>query len=212
MNTLCIATNLVFACGNKKCGYVFHSEAPAMAGQGHKKKDKRQRSNDCAINVLWVLGFISCGDGEAEAARMLGLLGLPNDTTMETRSFQLIEERISPNIWRLTEEILLENLTAEVKATIDPINFGLWEQSLKEDAAFVLPKDKYPKMDASFDMGWQQKSSGNWYASPSGHVFLAGGSTRKPIASRSRVRSVTTARAGRRSLILRDYQCLSTHA
>lgn len=182
MNTLCIATNLSFACMDSKCGYVYHSEAPAVAGQGHKALDNRRRSNDFAINVLFVLGFISCGDGGAEAARMLGLLGLPNDTTMETRSFQLIEGRISSTIWKLTEEILLENLTEEVKATVDPVDFVLWQQSLKEDATFDLPKDKYPKINVSFDMGWQQRSSGNRYASPSGHAILAGGSSRKPVA------------------------------
>jgi hypothetical protein len=52
--------------------------------------------SDYSLNVLYVLAFITCGDGGAEAAKLLGLLGLANDTTMETRSFQIIEERIGP--------------------------------------------------------------------------------------------------------------------
>jgi hypothetical protein len=33
----------------------------------------------------------------------------------------------------------------------------------------------------SYDMGWQQRSSGRRYASPSGHAFFVGGLSRKPI-------------------------------
>jgi hypothetical protein len=182
MNTLCIATNIVLSCEDSKCGYMFHSEAPAVAGQGTESLDNRRRSNDFAINVLYVLGFLSCGDGGAEAARMLGLLGLPNDTAMETRSFQLIEERISSTIVQVSQEILLENLKEKVKATVDAVDYGLWEQLIKSDALFQLPKDKYPMINVSFDMGWQQQSSGNRYASPSGHVLLVGGLSRKPVA------------------------------
>jgi hypothetical protein len=60
MNTLCIATNLVLACKDSNCGYVFHSQPPAVACNGHDNLDNRRRSNDFAINVLYVLGFISC--------------------------------------------------------------------------------------------------------------------------------------------------------
>jgi hypothetical protein len=66
------------------------------------------------VNVLWVLGFITVGNGCTEAARLLGLLGLPNDTTMESRSFTIIEERLGPYIVKLTNAIILENLTEEV--------------------------------------------------------------------------------------------------
>jgi hypothetical protein len=41
------------------------------------------------------IGFTSCGDGGAEVASLLALLGLPNTTTMEKRSFPMIEERMS---------------------------------------------------------------------------------------------------------------------
>jgi hypothetical protein len=54
-------------------------------------------------------------DGCTEAGRLLGLLGLPNDTTMESRSFTIIEERIGPAIRNITNNILHENLINEVK-------------------------------------------------------------------------------------------------
>jgi hypothetical protein len=63
-------------------------------------------------DCIYVLGFLSCGDGSKEAAHILGLLGLPNDTTtMETRSFNIIEERISPTLQQIGEEVLLQTLT-----------------------------------------------------------------------------------------------------
>jgi hypothetical protein len=58
MNNLCIATNMVFACNDSKFGYVFHSKAPVAAGLGNKNLDNRTRSNDFAINVLYVLFVI----------------------------------------------------------------------------------------------------------------------------------------------------------
>ena len=41
-------------------------------------EDDYERVTDYAVNVLYVLSFLSCGDGGNEAARVLGLLGLPN--------------------------------------------------------------------------------------------------------------------------------------
>jgi hypothetical protein len=56
--------------------------------------DNYERSSDYAVDVLYILGFISMGDGCTEEARLLGPFGLPNNTTMESRSFTIIEERI----------------------------------------------------------------------------------------------------------------------
>jgi hypothetical protein len=46
--------------------------------------DGYERIMDQALNVLYVLGFITMGDGHTEAARLLGFCGLPNDTTMKS--------------------------------------------------------------------------------------------------------------------------------
>ena len=72
---------------------------------------------DYTLNVKYVIAFLSCGDGSTEAARLLGFMGLPNDTTMETRSFSIIENRIAPLILELLEEILRDNLVEEVMLT-----------------------------------------------------------------------------------------------
>jgi hypothetical protein len=186
LKTVCIATSFRLSCTNKKCTYVLHSDAPAPTSIDTEPDDMRERMTDYAVNVLYVVGLTSCGDGGTEAGRMLGLLGLPNNTTMEKRSFSMIEERISSSISFLTNNILLENLIEEVRVTVEKtpdlesLHFDLWKQAL--DGTIVLPKSNYPKIRVSFDMAWQQRSSGNRYASPSGHALFVGGFTRKPIS------------------------------
>jgi hypothetical protein len=181
VDTLCISSIVSLKCKKKSCGYVHYSGA-AKAQIGCEDAVYRERSSDYAINVLYVLGFISVGDGCTEAARVLGLLGLPNDTTMESRSFTFIEERISPYIHKLTDEILHENLTEEVRLTVeDPIEFKHWKQA-QQEGALPLSTRMYPKLSASFDMAWQQRNSGNRYNSLSGHALYVGGKTRLPIS------------------------------
>jgi hypothetical protein len=181
LKTTCIATRMIMTCSTRKCGFIHFSDPPAPVNIN--SKDNRERSTDYAINVLYVVGFLSAGDGGTEAARLLGLLGLANSTTMKTRLFTIIEERIGPAIRKVTNDLLQENLIAEVIATksLSPNDLELWERLL-EDPLFVLDKSKYPKIQVSFDMGWQQRNSGHWYNSASGHALLVGGLTRKPIA------------------------------
>jgi hypothetical protein len=178
VKSLCLATTIKMTCSY--CGYIYYSDAPAKAEVG-ERIDDRERSTDYAVNVLFVLSFIGCGDGCREAARFLGLLGMPNDTTMETRSFNIIEDRLAPTLQKLGEDILFESLTEEVRLSItdefDAEALAKWEQG-----AVDIPKEKYPRISVSFDMAWQQRSSGNRYNSPSGHSLLVGGKTKKPIA------------------------------
>ena len=85
----------MLTCKRVECGFVFNSAAPSAATlSGNHDEDDQQRITDYAININYVLGFCSAGDGGAKAACVLGLLGLPNDTTMESRSFPTLEERI----------------------------------------------------------------------------------------------------------------------
>ena len=101
--TICLATSIILQCKDPSCGYIYYGDSPAQVTIEGDFVDKRERSTDYAINILYVLGFISCGDGCTEAARLLGLLGLPNDTTMETRSFGIIEDRICKHVHSVTD-------------------------------------------------------------------------------------------------------------
>ena len=165
LKTLCLATTIVLTCVNPDCTYIDNMHPPAVskihATHRLHREDGREWMSDYAINLLYVLGFLSCGDGGTEAGRVLGILGLPNDTTMERRSFGIMEERMASAIKGLMEEILLDNLTEEVKRTVElPNHFELWKQSL--NSSIVLDKVKYhPRLRVSFDMAWQQRNSGN---------------------------------------------------
>jgi hypothetical protein len=102
---------------------------------------------------------------------------------MESRTFTIIQERISPNIKKLTKEILQENLTAKVQCSvICPEDFELWKEAVAPLSTTVLDDvAKYPKVHASYNMAWQQWSSGHTYNSNSGHALYVGSKTRKPI-------------------------------
>jgi hypothetical protein len=180
LKTTCLATSILLACKDESCGYIFRSQAPAGAGLGND--DKRERTTDYAINVLFVLGFLSSGDGGSEAAKVLGMLGLPNDTTMEKRSYGIIEDRISRVIRETTDKILLENLIEEARlsmnASFDENDLKLWKNALTDKTIVVTRR---PMLSVSYDMAWQQRNSGHVYASPSGHAFLVGKYSHKPL-------------------------------
>jgi hypothetical protein len=188
LRTVCIATSIGIECeNNETCNWFVHP-APAAATTVHDMhEDNYERTTDYAVNVLYILGFISMGDGPTKAGRLLlGLLGLPNDTTMVSRSFGIVEERIAPFIWDLCQDLIRENVLEEAKLSMasstlqDHLDYENWKQSL-DDPTMVLPHSKMPKFDASYDMAWQQKGSGHQYNSQSGHGTLIGNLTRKVI-------------------------------
>jgi hypothetical protein len=226
VNTLCLATSLVITCNNSKgCGHVVHGVQPAGTTVHERSLDNFERSTDYAANVLYVLAFLWMGDGCSEAARLLELLGLPNDTTMESRSFTIIEDRIGPVIRSLTRDILEENLIEEARLTMescelqDQHDFGIWKSSLKADFVGPLSQAKYPQITVSFDMGWQQRSSGHNYNSPSGHALMVGALTRKPLALCVKSKLCNACRFYKKKYpelddddIMQTHECWKTHS
>jgi len=170
-------------CSNECCGFV-DTQRPAAADiplPENSGSPLIERNTDYAINVLYVLGFLASGDGGVEAGRILGLLGLPNSTTMEKRSFTIIENRIGPVLQGLCRDMLQENLDEEVAiyygdAEDDEGNklFDLWKEN-------KLPVPLWPKLKVATDMGWQKRSSGKNYNSLSGHALFVALLTRKPM-------------------------------
>lgn len=132
----------------------------------------------CAVNILCVLGFLSCGDGRSEAERLLGFLGLPNCTSMGKTTFGSIEKVISPFIQAVTEKALCNQLIEEVRCTVvrtDDPEYTM--QDFYQWRAWILAEDqpkptKTPSISVSADMGWQKRSSGRKYDSHSGHMSL----------------------------------------
>jgi hypothetical protein len=61
VESVCLATSFMLSCKNPTCGYVYHSNPPAVARI--PAPDNRERTTDYAVNVLFVLGVIASGDG-----------------------------------------------------------------------------------------------------------------------------------------------------
>jgi hypothetical protein len=183
LRTVCIATNIDLVCNNKDCSYTCDLERP-MPTTIHDEEEfsgSYERMTDYAVNVLYVLGFISVGDGSTEAGRLLGLLGLPNDTTMMNRSFGIIEERIGRFVRQLCDEILLANIEEEARLSMNEFDFNVWKMWYNDPTLGPIPVERMPQIDASYDMAWQQKGSGHQYNSQSGHGSLFGRYSRKII-------------------------------
>jgi hypothetical protein len=136
IRNVCIASSIGIECVNEACGFFFHPQPPAGTTIHLARDDNFERTTDYAINVLYILGFISMGDGCTEAARLLGLLGLPNDTTMKSRSFTIVEDRIGPIVCDLCNETILDNMKEEARLSMiaseihDEHDYKLWTDSL----------------------------------------------------------------------------------
>jgi hypothetical protein len=147
VKTVCIASSVILTCKDLTCTFVYHGDAASGTTLHVNNRDNFNRMTDYALNVKYVIAFLSWGDGSTDAARLLGFMGLPNDTTMEKRSFSIIENRIAPLILELLEEILRDNLVEEVMLTRAASNadnadsedlFQLWKDSLVDP---TLPID-----------------------------------------------------------------------
>ncbi len=122
------------------------------------------------------------GDGATEASKLLGLLGLPRDTSMESGTFKNMEERLAPFIEQLKDSIILENIIQEVKLTgqLSEDDFNWWVRSIQPGyEGMAFPPALYPKIKAGFDAAWQQAGSQHTCDSPSGHGTLFGAGTGK---------------------------------
>jgi len=116
-----------------------------------------------------MLAFLSKGNGGTEAAHLLGLLGLPNSTTMAGRSFHSVEKCVGPVVIELAEETTNNNLVEAVHLNLGgkrnnngTLLFDVWKQHL-------LPKEQWPRLTTSADMGWQGRSTAagtRWTANP----------------------------------------------
>lgn len=144
-----------------------------------EKKSEHKRLVDFAANALFVLGFVTVGDGGREAQRLLGLLDLPNVTTMERTSFAKTEKETAPLVTAIAEEAMFRNLVEEVSLSEDvPSQFNLqeWREAVESGDE---GHQSFPQVRASTDMGWQQRKPS--LDSLSGHAFLFGCRTRKPM-------------------------------
>ena len=74
LKTVTLATKVTINCISPNCTFK-HQDMPMGTTIHQNLDDNYERNTDYAVNVLFVLAFLSCGDGSTEAARVLGLLG-----------------------------------------------------------------------------------------------------------------------------------------
>ena len=185
--TACIATSCRLTCKNTiECTYADLSkpsrcDVPLLEDAG---SEKIERNTDHAVNVLYVISHLNSGNGGTEASRLLGLLGLPNSTTMQSGSFSSIEKELAPVLYDYAEEIMFDNLKEEVAIILGDravdeetgvSHYQLWLDK-------KLPEHLWPRMYGCADMGWQQKGSGRKRNSKSGHALVIAMHTRKAVA------------------------------
>ena len=182
-----MATSLSISCCSNTCARIDYIGGLQKASVKLPVGANRiERNTDYAVNVLYTLGFLTSGDGGKEAARLLGILGLPRSTTFESRSFPTIEKRIGPTIRKLADDILLENLWEEVELTqkkegnFSRSVFELWKRST-QDPTVDLPYSLYPRIVVSADFAWNTRGGGNSFSSNSGFGNLVGGESRKAV-------------------------------
>ena len=97
--------------------------------------------------------------------------------------FNQLEQRIGEAEIDVTEHSMREGMNEEVRLTLDVHEHHVcwsdigkdysWWKNLSEEAR-VIPEN-IPRLTVSFDMGWQQRSSGKKYNSNSRHAFCIGG-------------------------------------
>ena len=214
--TVCLASSIRIQCNDPICTFVEVNKPTSTASPplGPNSSPNKERNIDYAVNILFVLGFLTSGDGGKEASKLLGLLGLPNTTTMEKRSWPTIERSISPVIQKVTDEIMEENLHMAVEHHYGDRTsedgkrlFDCWK-----DHHPLLEDNEKPKINVSADMGWQGRSSGVQYNSASGHASLVEQETRLVVALdiKSKICNVCTWYEGT-DRDIRPHECVKNH-
>jgi hypothetical protein len=109
---------------------------------------------DYAVNVLYILGFLTSGDGGTEAQKALAMLGLPSATTMEKNTFNKVERAITPAIKTVLLQSILDALITEVEVTMrDDPEFDLdkWRKCLLEQKK-MKHVEEYSRVIVAMDM------------------------------------------------------------
>jgi len=65
---------------------------------------------DWETNVLFMLSFLSVGDGGTEITRVLGMLGLPDATTFGPQLFGILEEYVGPVLQEVANELVCSKI------------------------------------------------------------------------------------------------------
>jgi hypothetical protein len=148
VSTIGLATNL-----RLKCSYCTKLQQPCCKRPAESLSHHGNSFAAYDINQMFVMGLQSNGLGYDGSDSLCGFLGLKKP--WGKTGYQSLERRVGEHLMPLTRDIIMANLLEEI--ALSPRN-----------------PDGTVDLVASYDMGWQKRSSGNSYDSPSGHAFLVG--------------------------------------
>ena len=125
--------------------------------------DTKSEMNNFAINQGVILSAYSFGCGYRKLLRGLACLGLK---FMHFRSFKKCEEKVGRALQKVAHEAMEE---------------GLQKEKEKSETFSTIQNGTLPALTVSVDMGWNKRSSGRRYDSPSGVLLAIGAETNKIV-------------------------------
>ena len=123
-------------------------------------------------NVSFVLGLLASGCGGTESSTIASFLGLLGAQNFGRNHFNEIEDVVGQHLRKVAEETMEDALKLEVKMSVSKNHYTDWLNN-------TLPS--LPEVAASYDMGWQKRSSRRTYNSVSGYVMVIGCRSSKVI-------------------------------
>ena len=152
------------------------------AEQNEANKDK---INNCSrssvtyeINLRCMLAAYHLGTGPQDVTKLFSMLGLGSMLWFE-RTFTRHEAYLNNGIIKVANEIIDESMISEIKTTlskeIGASDAETWielVEAQRYDEAKAIAQQC--KLTASFDVGWQKRSTGRVYDSLSGHGYMIG--------------------------------------
>ena len=130
-------------------------------------------SHGYQLNIKLTLRTIASGIGPTNLAQLLSFLDLPNIKIVNGRFFQNMELIVGPILRQVGTKVMGEALEEEIELILGSEGkFEMWKQG-------NLPVS----ITVSFDMGWNERSSGTRYDSISGHPFFIGCLSKKIVAA-----------------------------
>ena len=147
---------------------------------------KKKEAKQFAINQQFILGCHEAGLGPGDADIVCSAMNLPLAVGFWSTqgNFTAVEEKVGEAEVATTALAMEEACREEIYQTLNVRERGDWADKGRNFQWWnSLPVTEHmsvlnmPRLTVTYDMGWQQRSSGNKYNSVSGHAFCIGGYT-----------------------------------
>jgi hypothetical protein len=166
-----LASNFTIKCHTcKQTEYVIEAKKSEIDGDKTKSDLCRYQ-----INVQFSLALQLMGIGGGHASTLAAFLDLPFPNKWG-RQFNVLEDYMYEVIQRVKNSSQSMAVEEEILETVNDQDRSITQNKLEDD----LPLHR---IEASFDMGWQVRSSGGKYGSRTGHALLIGARTKKVLDS-----------------------------